>query len=104
MGIFSARSCTIARLPLERRWNRGNQRPAPDDLLRAGDVERARSDPERTAVRAYREPGESRRGREGMLFLSGFHAHAQLHENALQICAGGVSVWTADRGKSAPRA
>ena len=27
--------------------------------------------------------GQSRRGRQGVLFLSGFHAHALLHEGAL---------------------
>ena len=36
--------------------------------------------------------GKSRRGREGILLLPRQHAHAQLHEAALQISAGGIPV------------
>ena len=80
----------------------GHQRPAPDDLLCAGDVERARPDFERAALRADRPRGKSRRRCEGVLFLSGFHADAQLHADALQISAGGISLrtcwWRRTRG------
>ena len=46
---------------------------------------------------------QSRRGRKGILFLSGFHSHPQLHEDALQVSAGGISVPQAGRRESTAR-
>src|ERR1700730_8036962 len=54
VGILSARSRAVARIPLERRWSRGNLRSSSDDLLRAGAVEWTRSDLERACVWSYR--------------------------------------------------
>src|SRR5881628_735281 len=72
-------------------------------LFRARALERQRSDFKRALVRPYRLGREPRRRREGALLLSRFHADAFLHEGALQISAGGISVRTAGRGKSTPR-
>ena len=101
LGIFSARPCAIARVSLGRRRDRRHQRPPPDDLLRAGPVERARPDFERTPLRAYRQPGKSRRRREGVLLLSRLHSHAQLHADVVQISAGRISLRCAGGGKRA---
>ena len=54
-------------------------------------VERARSHPERTPLRAHRQRGQPRRGREGILLLPRQHAHAFLHEVSLQVSAGANS-------------
>ena len=60
--------------------------------FRFGTLERPRSHSEGASVRADGQSGKSRRGREGVLFLSRFHAHAQLHAHAVQISPGGVSL------------
>src|SRR6266480_1591224 len=72
-------------------------------LFRARALEWERSDFKRALVRSYRLGREPRRGREGALLLSRFHADAFLHEGALQISAGGISLRAAGRGKSPAR-
>ena len=47
---------------------------------------------EGTPLRPHRRGRQSRRGREGMLFLPGFHADALLHEGAVQVSAARVSL------------
>src|SRR5439155_864128 len=77
VGIFSARSRAVARVSMGRGRNRRDMRPAPDDLLWDSDVERARCHFERAALRSDRARRESRRGREGAIFLSGLDTDAQ---------------------------
>ena len=72
-------------------------------LLCAGAVERPRPDLEGAAVRPDRPGGQPRRGREGVLLLSRRHADALVHEGALQVSAGRVSVRPAGRRESPPR-
>ena len=103
LGLFSARSCAQPRLPLGRRRAARHLRPRRPPVLCAGALERPRSHPEGAAVRACRAGGQSRRGREGVLLLPRLHAHALLHEGALQISAGGVSVCAAGRGEQPRR-
>ena len=83
-----ARPRALPRLPLERGRHRRNLRPPSVDLLRARAVERPRSHPQGAPVRAHRQRGQSRRGREGVLLLPRQHAHALLHEVPLQVPAG----------------
>ena len=68
-------------------------------LLRARAVERPRPDPQGTAVRPDRPRGQSRRRRQGVLLLSRLDADALLHEGAVQVSAGGVSLRAARRGE-----
>ena len=89
---FPARSRAQPRLSLGRGWlarDHGSRMPA---LLRARAVEWARSDFEGAPFRPDRPGGQPRRGREGMLLLPRLDADAFLHEGALQISAGGVSL------------
>ena len=80
LGLLPARPGAVARLSLERRRHRRHLRSPSVDLLRARIVERAGPDPEGAAVRAHRKRGQSRRGRQGVLLLSGQHADALVHE------------------------
>src|SRR5579885_1181864 len=104
VGVSSARSCEVARVPLGRGWDRGNQRPAPIYLLCAGVVEWAGPNFEGTVVWADGERGEPRGGRQGVLLLPGFDADAQLSENAVQVSAAGVSLCAAGGGEPQARA
>ena len=70
----------------------------------AGAVERARPDPQGAAVRPDRQRGQPRRGRQGVLLLPRLHADALLHEDALQVSAGGVplrATWSTRTGGAA---
>src|SRR4029453_19686627 len=78
LGILPARSCTLARLPLERGGPRRDLRSPPEDLLCARPLERARSDPQGTALRSHRQRGKPRGRCEGVLLLRGQHADAFL--------------------------
>ncbi len=68
------------------------QRPEAAPVLRAGAVERERSDPEGAVVRADQRRGQSRRGRQRVRLLSGLHADPLIYEVALQVSARGVPV------------
>ncbi len=94
--LLPARSRPIARLPLGRGRARGVLRSEAAAVFRAGAVERQRSDPEGAAVRPEQRPGQSRRGREGVLLLSRFHADPLVHEVALQVSARGVPLRGSD--------
>ena len=67
------------------------RRPAAA-VLRAGAVERARSDPEGAPVRPDQQRRQSRRGRQGVLLLPRQHADALVHEVSVQVSAARVSV------------
>ena len=99
---FSARPGAQPRLPLGRGWPARHHRPPGPSLLRAGAVERARSDPQGAALRPDRPRGQPRRGREGGLLLPRFHADPFLHQGALQVPAGRISLRAAGPGQ--PRA
>ncbi len=73
-------------------------------LLRAGAVERRRSDLERAAVRRHRPGGEPRRGRQGAVLLPRRDADAFVLARALPIPAARLSVRAAGRGERAPHA
>ena len=90
VGISAPRSRPLQGLPLERRRHRRDLRPPPAHLLRAGAVEREGPHPEGAHFRAYRQRGQSRRGREGILLLPRQHSHALLHEVSVQVPTGGV--------------
>ncbi len=90
--LLPARSRAFAHVSLGRRRPCRFQRPEAAPVLRAGAVERERCDPEGAVVRADQRRGQSRRGRQGVLLLSGLHADPLIHEVALQVSARGVPV------------
>src|SRR5262249_42810785 len=103
LGLFFAPSCAQPRVSLGRgrpAWYFGSTMPP---LFRAGALEWKRSDFKRAAFRTDRFGGQSRRGCEGALLLPRFDANPLLHEGALQISPGGISVRPFNRGKSPPR-
>ena len=55
-------------------------------------------------LRPHRPRGQSRRGRQGAVLLSGRHAHPHLHEGPLQVSPGGVPVSASGRGERPARA
>ena len=57
----------------------------------AGALEREGPDSEGAALRLEQRRGQPRRGREGVLLLSRFHADPLVHEVAVQVPPGGVS-------------
>ena len=59
--------------------------------------------PEGAALRRDAVRGQPRRGREGILLPPRQHADALVHEAALQVSAGGVSLRAAGRGEPAAR-
>ena len=81
----------------------GISRPPSVHLFRAGSLERQGSDSQGTALRPHRQRGQSRRGRQRILFLSRLHADPFLHEISLQVSAGGISLQPPGRGESPPR-
>ena len=91
-GTTSPRPRPVARLPLGRGRHRRDLRRPAAALLRAGAVERARSDPQGAPLRADRQRGQPRRGCEGVLLLPRQHADALLHEVPVQVSAARVSV------------
>ncbi len=90
LGLLPARARPLARLPLRRGRDRRHQRRPPAPLLRARHVERGRPDPQGAHVRPDERPGQPRRGRQGVLVLPRQHAHALVHEVALQVPAARV--------------
>src|SRR5437016_7779321 len=103
LGLFSARPCTKPRISL------GRGRPARyfgstmPSLFRARTLERKRSDFEGATLRSDRVGRQPRRGRKGALLLSRLDADAFVHEGALQISAGRISVRPITRGESTAR-
>src|SRR5215468_10555477 len=61
-------------------------------LCLGGAVERARPDPEGAGLRADRVAGQSRRGRQGILVVSGRDPQSCLEPLALSLSAGRVSL------------
>ena len=99
-SYFPARSGSLARLSVERRWHSGYLRPAPIFVFCAGALERPRSDPQGAAVWFDQQRGQPRRRRQGVLLLPGQHADALVHEVSLQISAGGIPVRKAPRRRT----
>ena len=73
------------------RWGEDGLLGISDDqqtpVLRAGAVERPRSDPEGAAVRPDQQRRQSRRGRQGVLLLPRRDADAFVPQGALQVSA-----------------
>ena len=92
MAVLPPRPRAIARVPLGRGRARRLLRPQAATVFRAGALEREGPDPEGAAVRPEQRRGQPRRGRQGVLLLSRFDADPLVHEVALQVPAGGVSL------------
>ena len=73
-------------------------------VLRPGDVERPRPDPQGADVRPHQLRGQPRRGRQGVLLLPRQHADPLVPELPLQVPAGGVPVRRPRRDEPGPRA
>ena len=97
LGLLHPRPGALASLPVGRGRARRPLRRQAAAVLRAGVVERARSDPEGAPVRTHQQRGEPRRGRQGVLLLHRQHAHPLVHEVSLQVPAAGVSLPGPDR-------
>ena len=103
LGLLPPRPCSLARLPLERGRAGRDLRRASTAVLRAGLLERPRRHPQGAGVRAVGPAGQPRGGRQGVLVVSGQHAHALLDALALHVPAGGVPLRTPPGGEPAPR-
>ena len=67
-----------------------------------GAVERERPDPQGADVRAHRRPGQSRRGRQGVLVVPRRRSQPRPEPLALPLPAGGVPVRRPDRRERPP--
>ena len=76
LGLLPARPRAQPRLPLGRGRPARHLRSRVPAVLRAGAVERRRSDPQGAPVRPDRPRGQPRRGRQGALLLPRLHADA----------------------------
>ena len=101
LGRFRSRPVAQPRLPLERRRPRRHQRRASTPVLFARPVERQGPDPQGAHVRTDRQPGQSRRRRQGVLLLPRCHTQPQLDALPVQVSAGGISVRAAGQGERA---
>ena len=90
LGVFPARPGPEPGLPLGRRWPAGHLRRPVPPRLRARAVERARSDPQRAAVRPHRTGRQPRRGRQGAVLLPRLDADPHLPQSAAQVSPGGL--------------
>ena len=104
MAVLHPRPRAVARVPLGRGRARRLLRPQAATVFRAGALEREGPDSEGAAVRPEQRRGEPRRGRQGVLLLSRFHADPLVHEVALQVPAGGVSLRRPGEDECAPHA
>ena len=103
LGLLPARSRPIARLPLGRGRPARHLRREAAALLRPGALERRRPDPEGAPVRADRQRGQPRRGRQGVLLLPRRDAHPLVPAGALQVSAAGVPLRRSGRGEPPAR-
>ena len=92
MGVLPPRPRAVARLPLGRGRARRLLRPEAATVFRPGALEREGPDSEGAALRLEQCRGEPRRGREGVLLLSRFHADPLVHEVAVQVPPGRLPV------------
>ena len=92
LGELPPRPLAPPRLPLGRGRPAGMDGPPVPALFRPGALERPGRDSQGAALRSRRKRGQSRRGREGMLLLPRFHTDAFLHQGALQVSAGHLSL------------
>ncbi len=99
LGVPSARPRPLARLPLGRRRPRRLLRRRAATLPRARALERLRPDPEGADLRPHGQPGQPRRGRQGVLVVPRRHADPFVEPLALPLSAGGVPVRAARPGE-----
>ena len=92
VAALHARPGALARVPLGRGRSRRLLRHQAAALLRGGAVEREGPDSEGAPLRSEQRRRQPRRGRQGVLLLPRFHADPLLHEVALQVSPGRLSV------------
>jgi hypothetical protein len=97
--VLPVRSRALPGLPVERGRSGRPVQPEPGLVLRAGLLERARSDPERADLRARQRRGQPRRGRQGLLVVRGRHSYRFLALMAIPLPAGRVPLHQAARGE-----
>ena len=102
LELLHPRPGPLARLPLGRRWVGRYLRRPSGAVLRAGSLERARSDPEGAGLRPGQQRRQSRRGRQGVLLLYRLDADALVHEVPVQVSAGCLPVQRPGRNQPQP--
>ena len=88
VGVPAARPRPLARLPLGRGRPGRLLRRRAAPLPRARALERARPDPEGADLRPHRQPGQPRRGRQGVLVVPRRDAEPLVEPLALPLPAG----------------
>src|SRR6516164_2036293 len=96
LGLLSARSRAESDVSLGRRRSPRDCGSAMPSLFRTRPLEWKRSDFERATLWPHRFRRQPRRGRKGALLLPRLDADTLVHEGALQISAGRISVCPAD--------
>ncbi len=104
VAVLPARPRAVARVPLGRGRARRLLRLEAATVFRPGALEREGPDPEGAALRLEQCRGEPRRGREGVLLLSRFHADPLVHEVAVQVPPGRLPVRRPREDECAPLA
>ena len=104
VAVLPPRSRAVARVPLGRGRARRLLRFEAATVFRRGALEREGPDPEGAALRLEQCRGEPRRGREGVLLLSRFHADPLVHEVAVQVPPGRLPVRRPREDECAPHA
>ena len=98
LDVLPARTCPQPGLSLERGRHRRLLQPVSEPLHGPRPLERARSHPQGAILRPRGTRGQPWRGRQGILLLPRCHANSLLHEDALQVSSGRVSLRAARRG------
>ena len=103
VGVPAARSRAVARVPLGRGRARRLLRRRAAAVPRPRAVERPRPDPEGADLRPHRQPGQPRRGREGVLVVPRRAAEPRVEPLALPLSAARVPLRRPRRRERAPR-
>ena len=103
LGLLLPRSGPVACLSVGRGRHRRDLRRAPAAVPVTRAMERRRSDPEGADVRAHQQPGQPRRGRQGVLVLPRQHPDALLSEVPVQVPAAGLPLRGPGGHQRAPR-
>ena len=103
LGRPAPRPGPVQGLPVERRRSRGAERRRPAPVLRLCLLERRRSDPQGADLRAHRQRGQPRRGRQGALVVPRRHARPLLDALALLVPTARVPLRRPHRREPAPQ-
>ena len=103
LGVPASRPRALARLPLGRGRPRRLLGRRAAALPRALALERPRPDPQGADLRPHRQPGQPRRGRQGVLVVPRRAPEPRVEPLALPLSAGRVPLRRPRRRERAPR-